>query len=82
MKVLKDDIRERILCATKACFLEKGYSHTSMREIALAADVCPGNIYNYFTAKDDILIQVLLPLQDLWNRCFKNITEGMQMLCC
>lgn len=68
MKVLKDDIRERILDTAKACFLEKGYARTSMREIAEAAGVGLGNIYNYFPGKDAILTRILQPLTDSLDR--------------
>lgn len=35
-------------------FGQKGYSKTSMREIAGAVGVGVGNIYNYFTNKDEL----------------------------
>ena len=48
MRVLKDDIRRRILAAAGEQFGRKGYSKTSMRESAGAVGVGVGNIYNYF----------------------------------
>ena len=39
MQVLKEDIRSRVLAAARRQFGRKGYSGTSMREIAASAGV-------------------------------------------
>ena len=62
MQVLKDDIHSRILAAAKQQFGLKGYSKTSIREIAELANVGVGNIYNYFTSKDELLHEVVRPV--------------------
>ena len=54
MQVLKEDIRSRILTVARQQFERNGYSKTSMREIAVLAGVGVGNIYNYFTNKDEL----------------------------
>ena len=48
MQIPKDNIRNNILKAAENIFLEKGYSKTSMREIAAKSNVVLSNIYNYF----------------------------------
>ena len=40
-------------------FERKGYSKTSMRDIAELAGVGVGNIYNYFTNKDELFREVV-----------------------
>lgn len=62
MQTLKDDIRERILKVAHEQFSQKGYLKTSMRDIAVLADVGVGNIYNYFPNKDEIFRMVLRPV--------------------
>ena len=62
MQVLKEDIRDRVLAVAKLQFGQKGYSKTSMREIAEAANVGVGNIYNYFTNKDKLFREVVHPV--------------------
>ena len=62
MQVLKEDIRGRILAVAGQQFGQKGYSKTSMREIAGAVGVGVGNIYNYFTSKDELFREVLRPV--------------------
>ena len=62
MQMLKEDIRGRILTVAKQQFGQKGYSKTSMREIAELAGVGVGNIYNYFTNKDELFREVVRPV--------------------
>lgn len=62
MQILKDNIRSRILDVAKQQFELKGYSKTSMREIAESADVGVGNIYNYFASKDELFHEVVRPV--------------------
>ena len=63
MQVLKEDIRGRILAVAKLQFGQKGYSKTSMREIAELAGVGVGNIYNYFASKDELFGEVGRPVR-------------------
>ena len=62
MQVLKEDIRGRILTVARQQFERKGYSKTSMREIAELSGVGVGNIYNYFTNKDELFREVVRPV--------------------
>ena len=62
MQVLKEDIRGRILKVARQQFEQKGYSKTSMREIAVLAGVGVGNIYNYFASKDELFREVVRPV--------------------
>ena len=62
MQVLKEDIRSQVLAAARQQFRQKGYSKTSMREIAVSAGVVAGNIYNYFTGKDGLFREVVCPV--------------------
>ncbi|MBR5672611.1 MAG: TetR family transcriptional regulator, partial [Spirochaetales bacterium] len=50
--------RQSILDAGLALFMEKGYSHTSMEDIAKAANVTRGAIYWHFKSKEDFVIAV------------------------
>ena len=62
MQVLKEDIRGRILTIARQQFEKKGYSKTSMREIAESSSVGVGNIYNYFASKDELFREVVRPV--------------------
>ena len=65
MQVLKEDIRSRILTVARQQFERKGYVKTSMREIAELAGVGVGNIYNYFTSKDELFHEVVRTLMGI-----------------
>ena len=62
MQVLKENIRSRVLTVARQQFGQKGYSKTSMREIAESASIGVGNIYNYFTSKDELFREVVRPV--------------------
>ena len=47
-----------VLDAAARLFAGKGYSATSMREIAEACDMLPGSLYYHFAAKEDLLAAV------------------------
>ncbi len=56
--------REQILEAAANLFAEKGYHRTTTKDIAEAADVSEGSLYNYFETKDDLLFGILSLLAD------------------
>ncbi|NDJ52456.1 MAG: helix-turn-helix transcriptional regulator [Chloroflexi bacterium] len=48
--------QEQILSAAAQVFTELGYSGASIKDIAQAADVADGTIYNYFANKEALLL--------------------------
>lgn len=62
MQTLKSNVRDGILKAARSGFTRKGYLKTSMRDIADAAGVGVGNVYNYFKCKDDLFRAVVRPV--------------------
>jgi TetR/AcrR family fatty acid metabolism transcriptional regulator len=57
--------RNQILDAAAAVFAEKGFHHATTKEIARAAGVSEGTIYNYFASKADLLIGIMTRLAEL-----------------
>lgn len=51
--------KRQIIEAAIRVFLEKGYHRATTKEIADAADVSEGTIYNYFESKEDLLIEMI-----------------------
>ena len=50
-----EETRRRILTAAMRCVAEVGYSQTTIREIARAADMTSGTLYHYFPNKSELL---------------------------
>ena len=53
------DTKERIFDEAISLFAQKGYTETTMRDIAKAVDIQAGSIYNHFSSKDELLSAVL-----------------------
>jgi AcrR family transcriptional regulator len=47
--------RVEILKAASRIFRDRGFAAAGMRDIAVAADLSPGNLYHYFRGKDELL---------------------------
>ena len=56
--------KSTILYAAGRLFAEKGYHRTTTKDIAEAADVSEGTIYNYFISKDDLLFGIMTELTE------------------
>ncbi|GAB3596391.1 TetR/AcrR family transcriptional regulator [Microbacterium tumbae] len=51
--------RDEILRAGLAVFAEKGYLHTSIRELAEAANLSQAGLLHYFGSKEELLVAIL-----------------------
>lgn len=58
-KPARKDTKTEILNGAINLFSKRGYTETSMREIALEANIQPGSIYNHFKSKQEILDFIL-----------------------
>ncbi|MBQ4254014.1 MAG: TetR/AcrR family transcriptional regulator [Erysipelotrichaceae bacterium] len=54
-QTLKPDLREKIIDAGKREFISYGYRDSSMRRIAESCGISVGNLYNYFSGKQQLL---------------------------
>jgi AcrR family transcriptional regulator len=50
--------KKEILAAAALVFAQKGYAKATTREIAAAADIAEGTIYNYFGGKREMLMTI------------------------
>ena len=55
----KQEVRQAILTASTALFLEHGYHNFSLRQVAEKIGYSPGTIYLYFQDKDAILFTIM-----------------------
>ena len=65
--------RAQIIEAAVSCFLEKGYTNTSMSDIIKASGLSSGSIYSHFSGKEDILITAI-------NERLNNVKELYETL--
>jgi AcrR family transcriptional regulator len=85
MSTAQDPIREQliearrnqILDAAASVFAEKGFHRATTKEIASAAGVSEGTIYNYFDNKADLLIGIMSRLVEL-QQLSEELTDGLQ----
>ena len=61
MQIPKEEVRQAILSAAEEEILQTGYRSCSIRSIAARAGISPGNIYAYFSGKEEILDCILRP---------------------
>ncbi|HEX9036136.1 MAG TPA: TetR/AcrR family transcriptional regulator [Ktedonobacterales bacterium] len=60
--------RTQILDAATQVFASKGYNRATIRDVAQAAGIADGTIYNYFANKSDLLLGLLDRLNDTERR--------------
>ena len=68
--------RAQIIEAAISCFLEKGYTNTSMSDIIKASGLSSGSIYSHFSGKEDILITAINERLDNVKELYETLPEG------
>lgn len=63
-----EERRRQIFSGALRCFEQKGYHETTINDLADAAGVSSGLIYQYFNDKRDVLFQVILEILEAYNR--------------
>lgn len=67
--------REAILEAALATFSQYGLHGASIDQIASLADVSKTNLFYYFSSKEELYVNVLRELLDLWLQPLRAFTE-------
>ena len=68
--------RAQIIEAAISCFLEKGYTNTSMSDIIKASGLSSGSIYSHFSGKEDILIGAVNERLSYLKELYSALPEG------
>lgn len=68
--------RAQIIEAAIDCFLERGYTNTSMSDIIKASGLSSGSIYSHFSGKEDILISAIDERLDYLKELYGALPEG------
>ena len=75
-QILKEGLRKAIIDSAKEEFLNNGYENASMRSIAKSANMTVGNLYRYFTNKEDIHRQIVSETLNEINDLLKTLTSN------
>nr|WP_294512860.1 TetR/AcrR family transcriptional regulator [uncultured Rhodopila sp.] len=77
--------RAQLTRAAIACFSERGYHPTTIRDVAERADVSIGLIYQYVGDKEDLLFMALQEVLDTYKRqiplALDGIADPLQRFC-
>ncbi|MDR7074929.1 TetR/AcrR family transcriptional regulator [Fictibacillus barbaricus] len=73
----KEEKRSQILESALKCFGEKGYQATIIDDIVKDSNISKGAIYNYFTSKEEIYLQLL---QISTNTFFEEVAQENMVL--
>jgi AcrR family transcriptional regulator len=76
----KQKTRETIIKVALDLFAERGYEHTTIAEIADAAEVSPRTIFAYFPSKEDILFSDVPEIQQRFAQALDHRAEGVTAL--
>ena len=68
--------RREIVDAASQIFRDKGYSATSIQDVAQAVDILKGSLYYYIDSKDDLLFEVI---QDVHRNGLANLEEAKKV---
>lgn len=69
--------RERIHDAGLTLFNERGYTGTTVRELADAADLTPGAIYNHYPSKESLLFAIVDRVHDEADAILSETLRGV-----
>jgi len=69
------ETKEKIYRAAMEAFSEDGYEATSIQDIAGRADVRAGNVYYYFTTKQELFFQIVLQSFELMLAAIRGIED-------
>jgi AcrR family transcriptional regulator len=72
----KAELRNRLVSAAVQLFGERGIEAVTVDEIVAAADVGKGTLYNYFRAKEDIVLAFMVDLERTGQAHLRDFRTG------
>ena len=72
----RDEKREAVLRTAVQLFLEKGYHHATLNDVAERLNITKPALYNYFRGKDEILFECWVIGNERVDDCINEITAS------
>ncbi|MCR5516635.1 MAG: TetR/AcrR family transcriptional regulator [Lachnospira sp.] len=73
MPKLTKEVRDLVVAKAKLEFLENGFEHTSMRNIASDVGISVAGLYKLFTNKEALFDEVVQPAMDEFNNYYESV---------
>jgi AcrR family transcriptional regulator len=67
--------REEILAVAAKVFATKGIAGATVRDIADEAGILSGSLYHHFESKDQMVVEVLVPIIEAQDRLYREIAD-------
>ncbi len=80
MQVLKEEVKNAILREAKKEFLEHGYKNSSLRRISMNSGLSVGNLYRYFSGKNELFTHIVKPVVDQIKEISNHKIESVNSL--
>lgn len=75
MERLKEEKKREIMRVACKLFAEKGYHNTTIPDIAKALNMSVGNLYNYFSSKEELAKEIMLYTSKLLGEKLRKVNE-------
>jgi len=72
---LKEEKKREIMRVACKLFAEKGYHNTTIPDIAKALNMSVGNLYNYFSSKEELAKEIMLYTSKLLGEKLRKVNE-------
>jgi len=72
---LKEEKKREIMKIACKLFAEKGYHNTTIPDIAKALNMSVGNLYNYFSSKEELAKEIMLYTSKLLGEKLRRVNE-------
>jgi len=72
----RDEKRDAVLRMAVKMFLDEGYSRTSLNEVAARLNITKPALYNYFSGKEDILVECYRLGQQMYEKSIAAIEKA------
>lgn len=77
-KKAKEETAERIVQAAEELFLSRGYERTTTRDIAAAAGIAAGTLFNYYKTKESLAMRMIVRAMLQGQKDFEERKSGSE----